>query len=306
MNTVAAAAQVTPPRRRWLQAAACGFRNLHWTPSFALAAVMLTIVLALVFVTPLLPGYDVYSQDLGAMMESPFAVVDGNFYLLGTDPLGRDMLSRLSLAGQVSLFIGVTAVAVSLVVGVTLGLVAGFFGGRIESVIMGFADLQLSIPRVLLLIGVAALIGSSVFNLTMLLALTSWVTYGRIARALALSLKEREFVLAAKVQGASPAWNIRKHLLPNVMQPMLIVAAFELGQIIVLEASLSYLGVGVRPPLPSWGMMIKEGQDNLQLDPWLAILPGLAIFMLVAGIQFVSQHFSPDGERAVRLQTKRG
>jgi peptide/nickel transport system permease protein len=211
------------------------------------------------------------------------------------------MISRLALAGQVSLFIGFTAVITSLVVGVALGLVAGFFRGWVENVIMGIADLQLSIPRVLLLIAVTAIVGPSVTNLAFLLGLTSWVSYGRISRAMALSLREREFVLSATTQGASAAWNIRKHLLPNVLPQMLIVGSYELGQIIVLESSLSYLGLGVQPPLPSWGMMVSEGQTYLELDPWLSVLPSIALFMLVAGVQFLSQAFTSENDTSAEI-----
>jgi peptide/nickel transport system permease protein len=258
------------------------------------AAGLLMAIVLLVTVVPLMPGYDPYTQNLSASLAAPFETIDGRTYLLGSDPLGRDLLSRLALAGRISLLIALSAVVVSLVVGVFLGLVAGFFRGIVESIIMGLADLQLSIPRVLLLIAVAAIVGPSVLNLTILLGLTSWVAYGRVARAMALSLREREFVLSAITQGASSAWNIRKHLLPNVLPQMLIVGSFELGQIIVLEASLGYLGLGVQPPLPSWGRMISEGQDHLEIDPWIALLPGIAIFMLVTGVQFLSQAFTAE------------
>jgi peptide/nickel transport system permease protein len=266
-------------------------------PSTALALAMLAAILMFALLAPLLPFYDAYSQNLSASLAVPGDRIDGRFYLLGADTLGRDMLSRLALAGRVSMAIAVSAVAISMVVGVALGLAAGFFRGPVESVIMGLADLQLSIPRVLLLIAVTAVIGPSLTHLAILLGLTSWVAYGRVARAMALSLREREFVLSAITQGASPLWNIRKHLLPNVVPQMLIVGSFELGQIIVLEASLSYLGIGVQPPLPSWGLMISEGQTYLETDPWMSVLPGIAIFMLVAGVQFLSQRFTAEGER---------
>lgn len=138
-----------------------------------------------------------------------------------------------------------------------------------------------------------------------MLGLTSWVAYGRVARALSLSLREREFVLSAITQGATPAWNIRKHLLPNVLPQMVIVGSFELGQIIVLEAALSYLGLGIQPPLPSWGLMISEGQSYLEINPWLTVIPGLALFMLVAGVQFLTRSLTTEGEEerdiAVRI-----
>src|SRR6476646_10192293 len=166
---------------------------------------------------------------------------------------------------------------------------------------MGFADLQLSIPRVLLLIAVTAMLGSTVVNLMILLGLTSWVAYGRVARAMSLSLREREFVLSAITQGATPAWNIRKHLLPNVLPQMLIVGSFELGQIIVLESALSYLGLGVQPPLASWGLMVSDGQTYLELDPWLSVLPSIALFLLVAGIQILSQSFTLEHDTSAEL-----
>jgi peptide/nickel transport system permease protein len=270
--------------------------------STAVALLLLIGVLLLVAVVPLLPSYDPYSQNLSASLLAPGGVsFDGRMYILGTDTLGRDMLSRLALAGQVSLFIGFSAVIVSLVMGVTLGLLAGFFRGWVENVIMGIADLQLSIPRVLLLIAVAAILGTGVIKLALLLGLTSWVAYGRVARAMALSLREREFVLSATTQGATPAWNIRKHLLPNVLPQMLIVGSYELGQIIVLESALSYLGLGVQPPLPSWGLMVSEGQTYLELDPWLSVLPSIALFMLVAGAQILSQSFTSENDMSAEV-----
>ena len=279
-------------------------RHISFTTWLAIA--MLVTVFLLITIVPWLPGYAPYTQDLASSLLPPFDRLDnGQLSIFGTDKLGRDILSRVALAGRVSLFIGLSAVAVSMVVGVVLGLVAGYFRGWTETIIMGLADLQLSIPRVLLLIAVTAILGSTVFNLTILLGLTSWVAYGRVARALSLSLREREFVLSAITQGATPAWNIRKHLLPNVLPQMVIVGSFELGQIIVLEAALSYLGLGIQPPLPSWGLMISEGQSYLEIDPWLSVIPGLALFMLVAGVQFLTQSLTTEGEEerdiAVRI-----
>ena len=268
-----------------------------------IALVLLTGVALLVAIVPLLPGYDPYTQDLGGSLLYPFEVLEGKRSILGTDKLGRDVLSRIALAGQVSIVIGLSAVTISMFLGVMLGLIAGYFRGWTESLIMGLADLQLSIPRVLLLIAVTAIVGSTVFNLTLLLGLTSWVAYGRVARAMSLTLREREFVLSAITQGASPIWNIRKHMLPNVLPQMLIVGTYELGAIITLEASLSYLGLGVQPPLPSWGLMISEGQSYLELNPWLSVLPGIALFMLIAGVQFLSQAFTPEGAEDRRVSS---
>jgi peptide/nickel transport system permease protein len=269
--------------------------RLHPIEWMALGFLLALVVLVLV--VPLLPGYDPYGQDIISSMTPPLTpLTDGRLSWLGTDFLGRDLQSRLALAGQISLAIGISAVAISLVIGVALGLVAGFFRGPLEDIIMGVADLQLAIPKVLLLIAVTALIGPGVTQLTVLLGVTSWVIYGRVARAMAMSLREREFVLSAITQGATPAWNIRKHLLPNVMPQMLILASHELAQIILLEASLSFLGLGIQPPLPSWGLMIAEGQSYLESEPYLSILPGFAIFMLVIGVQVLSQRFTSEGD----------
>ena len=272
------------------------------TVSTTISLLLLFGILVLVAVVPLLTGYDPYSQDLASGLLPPGELSpEGRTYLLGSDALGRDVLSRLALAGRISLFIGFSAVLLSLVVGVFFGLIAGFFRGWIENVIMGIADLQLSIPRVLLLIAVAAILGTGVFKLAILLGLTSWVVYGRVSRAMALSLREREFVLSATTQGATAAWNIRKHLLPHVAPQMLIVGSYELGQIIVLEASLSYLGLGVQPPLPSWGLMVSEGQTYLELDPWLSVLPSITLFMLVAGVQILSQSFTAENDMSAEI-----
>ena len=261
------------------------------SPSTVIAALFLLTVLLLIVVVPFLPSYDPYAQDLMFGMASPGEVnAAGHTLLLGADFLGRDTLSRLALAGRISISIASAAVAISFVIGLSLGLIAGFFGGLAENVIMGLADLQMAIPRMLLLVAVTALVGPSVAVLILVLGLTSWVSYGRVARAMAISLRHREFVLAAITQGATSSWNIRKHLLPNVMPQMVIVASFELGQMISLEAALSYLGLGLQPPLPSWGMMISEGQGYLTLDPWLSVFPGIAIFFLIAGVQFLTRH----------------
>jgi len=267
------------------------------TGSGLTAAVLLGMVFILIVLVPLLPSYDPYAQDLGGGLvpigDSSF---EGHFYWLGTDTLGRDLLSRLSLAGRVSFLIALAAVSISLVIGAALGLVAGFFGGWTESAIMGIADLQLSIPRILLLIAVTAVVGPNVILLSVLIGLTSWVSYGRIARAMVLSLKRREFVLSAITQGAGAGWNIRKHLLPNVLPQLLVVASHEFGQVIVLEASLSYLGLGVQPPLPSWGLMVAEGQSYLALAPALSVLPSIGLFLLVAGLQFLSQAYTAESD----------
>lgn len=262
--------------------------------ALSIASLFLVTLIVLVGVVPFLPGYAPYDQDIMLSLLPPLTTDMGRFYLLGTDFLGRDLLSRLSLAGQISIMIAAGSVTISLAIGMVLGLVAGYFRGWVETVIMGIADVQLAIPKVLLLIAVTALFGANLWQLILIIGLSGWVIYGRVARAIALSLREREFVLAARTMGASTTWNIRRHLVPNVTSQMLIVGSYEMSQIILLEASLSYLGLGVQPPTPSWGMMIFEGQNDLVFAPWLSIFPGLALFMLVIVIQIFSQYFTSE------------
>ena len=259
-----------------------------------LAGSFLAILIVLVVVVPFLPGYDPYQQDIMVSLMPPLSEDMGRFHVLGTDFLGRDLLSRLALAGRISLFIALGAVTLSLAIGMVLGLIAGYFRGWTETVIMGIADVQLAIPKVLLLIAVTALFGANLWQLILIIGLSGWVIYGRVARSIALTLREREFVLAARTMGATTSWNIRRHLVPNVTSQMLIVGSYEMSQIILLEASLSYLGLGVQPPTPSWGMMIFEGQNDLVYAPWLSVFPGLALFMLVIVIQIFSQFFTSE------------
>ena len=264
-------------------------RTMRTYPSVAVATAMLFASLCLVVLLPLLPGFDPYGQQLSNGMVRPFVQWA---HPLGTDPLGRDLLSRLALAGRSSAIIAVVALSLNIAVGVVLGLVAGYYGGTAESLIMGLADLQLSIPIMMLLVMVVAVAGHSLPMLILLLGLAYWVGYGRVARVVALSLRERDFVLASRTFGASGFWILRRHLFPQLVPQLLIMGSFDLGVMVIIESGLSYLGLGVQPPTPSWGGLIAEGQDFLAVDPWLSILPGLAIWLLVGGVQIMSQHLT--------------
>jgi peptide/nickel transport system permease protein len=274
-------------------AAAPARRRRGGNVSSTIAVVMLAVTVVLIVVVPFLPSYDPYAQDLSNAMLRPFSGAAG--HLLGTDSLGRDVLSRLSLAGRVSVLIALGAVAVNVVLGLTLGLIAGYFGRGVNTVIMGVGDVQLAIPVMLLLIVIVSVVGPSSLTLVVVLGICYWVGYGRLARAIASSLREREFVLAPITAGASGFWVMTRHLLPNVLPQALILASFDVGVMITIEASLDYLGLGVQPPTPSWGAMIFDGQTYLQTNPWLCVVPGVAIFLLVGGIQFLSQRFTPEG-----------
>lgn len=266
------------------------------TASTVIGAVMLVAVLALILLGSFVPGFDPYTQDLGARN---LGIWDrssaGVLHPLGTDALGRDLLSRLVLGGRMSLLISVAAVSVSLLIGTVLGVVSGYFGGAVDSAIMGVADLQLAIPRILIVIAVVAVVGPSVPNLILLLGATSWVVYGRVVRAMTMSLRSREFTLAAVVMGASSGWIIRKHIVPHTISQVIVMASFDLGNIVMLEAALSYLGLGVQPPISSWGRMINEAEQYIGTNPNLVILPGIMIFLLVVSTNILSQFFTDEG-----------
>ncbi|NQW90093.1 MULTISPECIES: ABC transporter permease [unclassified Curtobacterium] len=258
-------------------------------PSLVVATVMLVIVALVVVVVPFLPGFNPYTQDLSSAQQTPFT---SGAHLMGTDALGRDLLSRLSVATRTSLVVAFGAVLISMVLGLAIGLVAGWRRGRLDAFLMGVADVQLSIPVVLLLIVLVAALGSSTTLLVVMLGLTNWVGYGRVSRSIAVSLREREFVTAVTAAGGSGWWVISRHLLPNVLPQIAILAAFEVGTVITIESSLSFLGLGIQPPTPSLGGLIADGQNYLQTNPALVVLPALMILMVIGGVQFVSQGLS--------------
>lgn len=276
-------------------AAAAKLRRSGRIPvSLAVAVVMLVSVLALMVLVPLWPGFDPVKQNLFFALEPPF---QNPQYPLGTDALGRDLLSRLSVAATVSVLVALGAVFISAVVGIVIGLVAGWMRGPVDSVLMALGNIQLAIPVVLLLIVLVASLGSSPYLLVVLLGLVNWVGYGRVVRAQVVSLREREFITAVTTAGGSSWWIMRKHLLPNVLPAVFVLAAFDVGVIITVESSLSFIGLGIQPPTPSLGLMISEGQRYLQTNLALTLFPALAIFFLIGGIQFASQSLTRNPRR---------
>jgi peptide/nickel transport system permease protein len=203
---------------------------------------------------------------------------------LGTDTLGRDVLSRLLHGARVSLIVGLAAVLVAGVVGVALGLVAGYRGGWADDLLMRLGDIQLAFPVLLLGVAVIAVLGASLTNMILVLGASGWVTYARIARGETLSLKERDFVAAARALGAPSGHVVTRHLLPNILPPLMVVTTFSVARTIIAEASLSFLGLGLPPPTPSWGAMLDEGRNYITTGWWLALFPGLAILVLVLAI----------------------
>jgi peptide/nickel transport system permease protein len=205
---------------------------------------------------------------------------DGEWkYPLGTDHLGRDVASRIMYGSRVSLVVGFAAVVVGGALGITLGVTAGFLAGRIDEVIMALADMQLAFPTILLAIAIIAVLGPSFTNLVIVIGISGWVTYARIARGQVLSLREKEFVEAIRAQGGSRLRIVWRHILPNILSPLIVVATLDLARTIILESTLSFLGLGIQPPTPSWGGMLSDGREYLLSAWWIATFPGVALML---------------------------
>ena len=224
----------------------------------------------------MLTAYDPAGQSLSERLQSPSVK-----HLLGTDELGRDVFTRMVYGARVSLSVGMIAVVISLALGVFFGAVAGYFGGIIDQVIMRFVDILLCIPTLFLILMLIAYLGPSIVNVMIVIGITSWMDIARLVRAEFLSLKEREYALAAKASGASHARMIFLHILPNALSPVFVSVTFGVAGAILLESGLSFLGLGVQPPMPSWGNILTSGKDYIEVAWWLTAFPGIAIFVTV-------------------------
>jgi peptide/nickel transport system permease protein len=292
--TDAAAPPVATP---WLRVHG---RRVPWVALAGVGFVALLVVVATA--APWLAPQDPIRQSLRGRLAPPgLEGGDGRAHFFGTDHLGRDVLSRVIYGSRVSLAIGFSAVAVGSVLGVALGILAGFGGGRMDGVIMTIADAQLAFPFVLLAIGIIAVLGPSFPTLIVVIGLSGWVSYARILRSQVLVLRSREFVEAIHALGGSLGRIVLRHVLPNVLSSIVVVATLELARSIVLEATLSFLGLGIQPPTPSWGGMIQEGRDYLDSAWWIATFPGL---VLMATSIVVSR--TGDGLRDLLDPTLRG
>jgi peptide/nickel transport system permease protein len=240
-------------------------------------------VLALVVVAvaaPWIAPHDPTRQSLRARLKAPtLESVDGRAYLLGTDHLGRDVLSRMLWGSRVSLLVGFAAVGVGGLIGAGLGLVAGYRGGWADTIIMTLADAQLAFPFILLAIGIIAVLGPSFPTLVVVIGLSGWMSYARVLRSQVLVLRSREFVDAILALGGSMPRVIGRHILPNILSSLVVIGTLELARSIVLEATLSFLGLGVQPPTPSWGGMIQEGREYLDSAWWISTAPGVLLML---------------------------
>ena len=254
-------------------------RRLPWLPLAALVFMLALVVMAVA--APWIAPHDPERQSLRVRLATPtLEGADGRAHPLGTDHLGRDVLSRVIYGARVSLVIGFAAVAVGSLVGSSLGILAGFKGGWIDSVIMTLADAQLAFPFILLAIGIIAVLGPSFPTLIVVIGLSGWVGYARVLRSQVLVLRSREFVDAIHALGGSVARIVLKHILPNVVSSLIVIATLELARAVVLEATLSFLGLGIQPPTPSWGGMIQEGREYLDTAWWISTFPGLVLMAM--------------------------
>lgn len=231
---------------------------------------------------PMIVEYDTLSVRTGDRLRPPGAELrDGSRAWLGTDQVGRDMLAQVLQGARISLLVGAATVALAGIIGVVAGVVAGYAGGWWDTVIMRLADIQLAFPSILLAILLASVIGQSVTNIILALALTRWVTFSRVARAATLAAKERDYVTAAKALGATPSRLLLRHIVPATAGPIIVIATVEVGLVIIAEASLSFLGLGTPPDQPSWGQTVANGRDYLANAWWISTIPGLALSIVV-------------------------
>jgi peptide/nickel transport system permease protein len=260
-----------------------GFRRFrrHKLAVFGTVTIVL-LTFACVFGPMLLPYTDTFI-DIRARFAVPFS----GPHILGTDPLGRDILARLLMAGRISLAVGFSAMLIAMGIGIVVGMVAGFYEGAVGAVLMRFVDAMLCFPSIFLLLAISALVSPSVSSIVLLIAMTSWMEVARVVEAQIRSLKTREFAQAAVSFGASSRRIMLRELLPNAVAPIVVAATLNVAHAILAESYISFLGFGIQPPTPSWGNMLESAQSYLTSAPWLAIIPGAAITLAVTSFNFI-------------------
>jgi peptide/nickel transport system permease protein len=269
--------------------------------SFLLGFGLLALFVALALLAPLLAPHDPYLQNLTARNVPPFWYEKGNWaHPLGTDPLGRDYLSRLLYGARISLLIGISVVAIAGLIGTTMGLVAGYFGGRIDMAVTFMVTTRLAMPVILVALAVVAIIGSSLWIVILVLGLLKWDRFAVVMRSATQQVRSLDYITAAQASGASTARIILREVLPNIAPHLIVVATLEAASAILLEAALSFLGLGVQPPLPSWGLMVSEAKAYMFFSFWLIALPGTALALLIFAINLAG-----DGLRDVISPEKR-
>lgn len=263
-------------------------RRARKSPLFIIGTFTLLVIVILCVFAPVFSRYDPGKSDLYSRLAAPEWLSDGlNGHILGCDALGRDIWTRILYGGRVSLFVSVTVVAISTVVGVLVGLICGYFSGIVDKVLMRFADILMAIPSLLLAICVVAVLGTNFVNLILTLTLTAWVIGARIVRSNTFGIRNMEYVQAAKVCGSKDFRVMLSEILPNVLTPIIVNATQQFGGTILTESSMSYLGMGIPVPTPSWGNMISEGREYLATNPYVVIAPGVALMLTVLAFNFM-------------------
>jgi peptide/nickel transport system permease protein len=281
MTRASASAELAPrARRRSLN------RGVRRFVRHRLALIGMGTILFLIIACAVGPYLDSYNDlyiDIIHRFASPFS----GPHILGTDQLGRDLLARLLMAGRISLTVGFAAMAISTIAGATIGVLAGYYGGIIGSILMRLVDAVLCFPSIFLLLALAAFITPTLLTITLIIAATAWMEVARIVEAQIRSLRERDFAIAAIALGAPDRYIMWRELIPNTAAPIVVAATLNVARAILLESYISYLGYGIQPPIPSWGNMLNNAQEYLTTAPWLALLPGLAITLAVTGFNFL-------------------
>ncbi len=259
-------------------------KNFKSNP-LSLMALLIIIFLGIVaLIGPVIAPYSPTEIDVNNVLAPPSLQ-----HPLGTDDLGRDVLSRMIYGARVSLSVGFVAVGIAIMIGTLIGAIAGYYGGRIDSILMRFVDIMLTFPTIFLILAVVIIIEQNIWTIMVIIGLTGWMDVARLVRAEFLSLKEREFVQAAKALGIDNIKIIFRHIMPNALAPVFVAAVFGIAGAILTESALSFLGFGIRPPEPSWGNILTSGKDNIEVAWWLSLFPGLAIFITTLSYNLVGE-----------------
>ena len=276
-------------------------RRFRGHQGMIIGSVIVVSVILVALLAPLLSPHDPYQQDLMKRLIPPVWDSRGSWeHILGTDHLGRDDLSRLFYGARISLLIGIGAALISGIIGTIMGVMAGYFGGRVDMVVTFMVTVRLSMPVVLVALAVVAIVGGSLQVVITVLGLLLWDRFAVVMRSSTLQIRSMDYVSAAQAVGCSTGRILTTEVMPNVVNNLIVIATIEIAHAIILEAALSFLGLGVQPPLPSWGLMVSEGKDMMLFEPWLITIPGVALFLLVLAINLMG-----DGVRDITAPENR-
>lgn len=285
INVIKVDEDVMGPIRR--RGRSWALRSLLHNRGAMIGLAMLLIVIFTALFSQWIVPHDPKQRDISQRLEPPLSIIEGERYLLGTDAVGRDILSRIIFGTRITLIVGLASVGLAGSVGLALGLIAGYAGGWVDTLTMRIADIQLAVPFMVLAIAVAGVLGSSLRNTIIVLGITGWVTYGRLIRSETLSVREYEYVLAARATGVPRTRILLRHILPNVRASMIVAATLMIARMLLAEASLSFLGLGIPINTPTWGVMISEGREYIATSWWVSAFPGIAILITVMSVNMV-------------------